>query len=134
MASSVNNPGWLEWMAGLMGAGVSRQTHAATFPPDRFYCLLDELPMHLVPRPALKPMGSMTAENDHLHLNPDCSLMSAVVLPQELASTDDFHESFALQGTIAWVRDAATGRLLPFWLGPKYAAYVEQLCQGESAG
>ena len=35
-------------MAGLTGE-VSRQSHSATFPPDRFYCLLDELPLHLVP-------------------------------------------------------------------------------------
>src|SRR5215467_715128 len=134
MASSVNNPGWLEWMAGLMGSGVSRNTHAATFLPGRFYCLLDELPMHLVPRPALKALQSMTAGKGHLRLNPECRLMSAEVLPEELDSKDDVQDSFALHGTMAWVRDATIDGLLPFWVGPKYAAYLGQLGQGKSAG
>jgi hypothetical protein len=34
---------------------------------------------------------------------------------------------FALQGTIAWVRDAATGFLLPFWLGPILKDLVRNL-------
>ena len=49
MATPVNNSTWLQWMASLMGG--QRQTYAATFPPDRYYCLLEELPLHLVPQP-----------------------------------------------------------------------------------
>jgi len=55
MASSLNNSVWLEWMTTLMG-GVSRQTYGAMLPPDRFYCLLDELPLHLIPQRALRPL------------------------------------------------------------------------------
>jgi hypothetical protein len=36
-------------MESLMGG--PRQTYAATFPPDRYHCLLEELPLHLVPQP-----------------------------------------------------------------------------------
>ena len=124
MASSINNSAWLEWMAQLMG-GVSRQTCAATFPPDRFYCLLDELPVHLVPRPALA-VKSQDAGRD-LFLNPECRLCVGEELPEELASHKELASVFALQGTVAWVRDANTGSLAPFWLGPKLEPVVRAL-------
>jgi len=104
--------------------GVSRQACAATFPPDRFYCLLDELPLHLVPRPtwAVKPKDG----GRDLFLNPECKLCVGEELPEELASDKELSSAFALQGTIAWVRDA-TGSLVPFWLGPKLEFVVRQL-------
>lgn len=111
-------------MAGLMG-GVSRQTCAATFPPDRFYCLLDELPLHLVPRPVLAAK-SQNAGRD-LFLNPECWLYTGEVLPEELASQKELLSAFALQGTVAWVRDANTGSLVPFWLGPQFESLVREL-------
>jgi hypothetical protein len=123
MASSINNSAWLEWMAQLMG-GVSRQTCAATFPPDRFYCLLDELPLHLVPRPALAAESQDAGRA--LFLNPQCRLYVGEGLPEELASRKELLSAFALQGTIAWVRDA-TDSLVPFWLGPKLESVVRQL-------
>ena len=74
MASSINNSAWLEWMAGLW-EGVSRQTHAATFPPDLFYCLLDELPFTYVPRAALADCcGRQDGGISALYLNPECRL------------------------------------------------------------
>jgi hypothetical protein len=124
MASSINNPAWLEWMAGLMG-GVSRQTYSATFPLDRFYCLLDELPLHLVPRPA-RAATSPQAGRD-LFLNPDCRLYTGEELPEELASQKELLPAFALQGTIAWLRDANARSLVPFWLGPKLESVVREL-------
>jgi hypothetical protein len=124
MASSINNSAWLEWMAGLMG-GVSRQTYSATFPPDRFYCLLDELPLHLVPRTALgvnpQPAGR------ELFLNPECRLYAGEELPGELASQTELLSVFALQGTIAWVRDRNTRALAPFWLGRQFESLVRDL-------
>jgi hypothetical protein len=123
MASSINNSAWLDWMTGLMG-GVSRQTCAATFPPDRFYCLLDELPLHLVPRPALAVKSQDAGRA--LFLNPECRLCVGEELPEELASQKELLSAFALQGTVAWLRDA-TGSLVPFWLGPKLESVVRQL-------
>ncbi|MBZ5688994.1 MAG: hypothetical protein LAP86_28640 [Acidobacteriia bacterium] len=111
-------------MAGLMG-GVSRQTCAATFPPDRFYCLLDELPLHLVPRSALA-VKSQDGGRD-VFLNPECRLCVGEKLPEELASQKELVSAFALQGTVAWVRDANTSSLMPFWLGPKLESIVWNL-------
>jgi hypothetical protein len=129
MASSINNSAWLEWMAQLMG-GVSRQTCAATFPPDCFYCLLDELPFHLVPRPAfaVKPRDA----GRDLFLNPECRLCVGEELPEELAPHKELASVFALQGTVAWVRDANTGFPVPFWLGPKLESVVRNLQLEES--
>jgi hypothetical protein len=62
MASSLNNPAWWEWMTTLMG-GVSLRSNAATLPPDRFYCLLDELPLHLIPQSSLR--SSRVQQNRH---------------------------------------------------------------------
>ena len=128
MAASINNSAWLEWMAGLMG-GVSRQTYSATFPPDRFYCLLDELPVHLVPRPALAPHTQQAGRD--LFLNPDSRLYAGDELPEELASQEELLSAFALRGTIAWLRDANSNSLIPFWLGPKLESLVRKLRIGE---
>jgi hypothetical protein len=132
MASSINKPAWLEWMAGLMGGG-SRQSHAATLPPDRFYCLLDELPLHLIPRHAVHASSGLPAQSQVLVFNPDCTLCSDRQLPDEMSSQKELVSGFALQGTIAWVRDAVTRCLLPFWLGPELEAAVRSFEPGELA-
>jgi hypothetical protein len=119
MATPINNPAWLEWIAELMG-GMSRQTHAATFPPDRYYCLLDELPLHLVPQPARKRLLRDGTPLEGLVLNPDCVFCAGDEVPNELRDRRDLLSGFALQGTIAWVRDRTSRHLLPFWLGPKF--------------
>ena len=124
MASSINNSGWQEWVAGLMG-GVSRQNCAATFPPDRFYCLLDDLPSHLVPRTAWAAQRNRSERRD-LCLNPDCQLHAAGELPEELRSQPELGSVFPLEGAIAWVRDTATGYLIPFWLGPELESVVRE--------
>jgi|SRR5580658_434847 hypothetical protein len=154
MSNTANNPAWLEWMTNLMGdasqaglsregtsqyglseesplrEGVSRQTHAATLPPDLFYCLLDELPLHLIPRRAFKSLQLQPLQpNDQqpLYLNPDCILCADGRLPEELESKKELFSGFALQGTMAWVRNPTTGNLLPFWLGPQLEGVVRSL-------
>ena len=117
-------------MTGLMG-GVSRQTYAATFPPDRFYCLLEELPLHLVPRRAFRAMPIPEDGEQNLCLNPECTVRPADDVPDEFASCRDLLSGFALQGTIAWVRDTAGGSLLPFWLGPELAGILAELHPNE---
>ena len=124
MASSINNSGWLEWVAGLMG-GASRQNYSATFPPDRFYCLLDDLPFHLVPGAAWAAQRNRSEGRD-LCLNPDCQLHAAGELPQELRSQPELGSVFPLEGAIAWVRDTGTGSLIPFWLGPELESVVRE--------
>jgi hypothetical protein len=134
MASSVNNSAWLEWMTTLMRessqGGVSRHTHAATLPPDRFYCLLDELPLHLIPRRAFRSFELRNLDQT-LFLNPACIICAAGELPEELELEKERLAGFALETTIAWVRDSATGSLLPFWLGPRLEDAVRDLKRGE---
>lgn len=115
-----------------MGGGP-RQTHAASFPPDRFYCLLDELPLHLIPQPALRRLQKQT-HNDHpLLLNPESFLRSQGEVPKDVDCAQETLREFALQGTTAWVRDPVCGSLLPFWLGPKLEAAVRRLKAGQLA-
>ena len=123
MASSLNNPAWMEWMTTLMG-GVSRHTYAATLPPDRFYCLLDELPLHLIPQRVFKSLQHHQDQHKRLVLNPDCVLCTDGQFPDELESRRELLSGFALQGTMAWVRNRASGDLLPFWLGPELERVV----------
>jgi len=125
---SINNSAWLEWISGLM-EGKSRQTEAASFPPDRYYCLLEELPLHLVPGPAWRVLGR-EADRD-LYRNPECRVRPAEDLPEEFRSSPELLSRFARQATIAWVRDLASGSLLPFWLGPELADFVRDLAPGE---
>src|SRR5215469_12899689 len=128
MAATVSNSAWIEWMSTLFG-GVSRQAHAATFPPDRYYCLLDELPLHLLPRSSrLQLRGESTNE---LYLNPGCNLLSAESLPEAFADQAEVFSAFALQGTIALVQDQRTDSMLPFWLGPGFEKVVRGLRVGE---
>ena len=117
-------------MAGLMGGG-SRQSQAATFPPDRFYCLLDELPLHLIPRYAVCASRRGHGQPGALVLNPDSTLCSDGQLPEEMCSQRELVSGFALQGSVAWVRDSATRCLLPFWLGPELEGVVKSLVPRE---
>src|SRR5258708_22412854 len=130
MASQVPDTAWLAWIARLMG-GASRQTCAATFPPNRFYCLLDELPLHLIPRWVGESLEKVVEEE--LFLNPECRIAHGEQLPAHLGFETELLTGFAPRGTVAWVRDPATLSLLPFWLGPKLEAVVSSLRPGESA-
>jgi len=126
MASSLNNPAWLQWMTTLMGGG-SRHSYAATLPPDRFYCLLDELPLHLVPQRARQWLQRQETGRETLYLNPDCIVCTAEQIPDELAPARALLAGFALQGAMAWVRSPSTRNLLPFWLGPEFESVIRVL-------
>ena len=113
-----------------MGVG-SRQTLTATLPPGQFHCLLDELPLHLIPRRQLESERWRQNSEQPLFLNPQCSVLPPGKVPGELGSHRDLLENFNLQRTVAWVRDPATGALQPFWLGHRLEAAVSRLRQGE---
>jgi hypothetical protein len=132
MASSVNNSAWLEWMSALMG-GESRQSYAATLPPDRFYCLLDELPLHLIPRHARAALRLREGQHEPLFLNPDCTFCSSGELPDELVSEKELLAGFVLDAPIAWVRHPDSRSLLPFWLGPRLEELLRGLRANEDA-
>jgi hypothetical protein len=113
--------------------GVSRQTYSATLPPDRFFCLLDELPMHLVPRCVLKAIEQRYS-GVLLYLNPECRIFSAPQVPAELAWRRDLISGLAMQGAIAWVRDPGGELPLPFWLGTELEPLVKSLNPNEPVG
>lgn len=116
MAAPVKDAAWLEWIASLMG-GASRQRYAAAFPPDHYWCLLDELPLHLIPRRSL-PYAPLDPRRNFV-LNPLARILPQGQIPAEFSSRPTLLERFALQGTIAWVPQSETDSLLPFWLSPR---------------
>ena len=113
-----------------MGA-ASRQSHTAMLPPQKFHCLLDELPLHLIPQHGLDRLLQAVDLSQPLFLNPDCLLLPTGVTPPELETHRELLEGFDLQGPIAWVHDSGTGSLHPFWLGPQLDALVSNLRTGE---
>ncbi|MGC1373119.1 MAG: hypothetical protein WA824_13370, partial [Candidatus Sulfotelmatobacter sp.] len=131
MATQINNDAWMEWIAGLMGAGLRRQT--AMLPPEQFHCLLDELPLHLIPQRHLKSVFVQRSCSEPLFLNPQCPLLPAGQVPEEMLPKQHLLEKFARQGTVAWVRDSGTLSQQPFWLGPQLEQIVSNLRAGEPA-
>ncbi len=115
-----------------MGA-ASRQRYTATLPTQQFHCLLDELPLHLIPRQFRNRQLRQSVLYQPLFLNPECSVLPAGEVPAELQAHRDLLEGFSLQSTVAWVRDPATGSIHPFWPGPRTEALVSQLRPGEAA-
>jgi hypothetical protein len=114
-----------------MGLG-SRQTHTATLPPGQFHCLLDELPLHLIPQRQFQSQcWWLNLPSQQLFLNPQCSVLAPGHVPAELEPHRHLLKNFNLQRTVAWVRDPATGSLHPFWLGPRLQEVVSRLRAGE---
>jgi hypothetical protein len=131
MASQIKDTAWLEWMAGLMGLG-SRQTQTATRPAGQFHCLLDELPLHLIPQREFDAAQLRRNPPGHpLFFNPLCVLLSDGRVPEELESHRDLLENFNLQGTVAWVKDPATNSLHPSWISPRLEAVLSSFRRGE---
>lgn len=120
-------------MGEMSGQEVSRRHHAATLPPDRFHCLLDELPLHLIPQRALRSLRPQVNPNQSLYLNPECVLCSEGQIPGELVSRKALLSGFGLQGAVAWVRSRISGNLVPFWLGPQLQSAMQSLRPDEPA-
>lgn len=103
----------------------------AALPPEHYSCSLDELPVHLIPHGS---WGTLRRDFQRpLYLNTDCLIWPAGQLPDEMVARPDLVANFALQGTLAWVRDSATDSLLPFWLGPRLESALRNLRPGDDA-
>ena len=113
-----------------MGA-ESRPTQTTTLPPAQFHCLLDQLPLHLIPQRHLKSVFIQNGATLPLFLNPQCALLPAGKLPAELQQNQDLVEKFCLHSTVAWVRDPGTQSLQPFWLGSQLQKIVSEMRAGE---
>jgi hypothetical protein len=114
-----------------MGAG-SRRTYAASLPSDRFYCLLDQLPLHLIPSGNFELQDwRRKVSGRRLIFSPNCSVLPTGRVPKELQSCSDLLSRFDLEGTIAWVLDSISKCLRPFWLGPRLEAVVLGMRAGD---
>jgi len=121
----------MRWIAGLLG-GPARRTYVAAFPPDRFFCLLDELPLHLLPQETANAL-LYDDLSEPLFFSPECLMLTAGQLPEELLSQPELVSDFALQGTVAWVRESTGLFPLPFWLGPKLESTIRSLRSDQDA-
>jgi hypothetical protein len=115
-----------------MGAGA-RQRASAMLPPHQFHCLLDELPLHLVPAVYLNRARSSVDFSQPVFLNPNCEVLCAKAVPVQLQARPDLIEGFNLAGSVAWVHDDATGVANPFWLGKRLEDALSRLRLGEPA-
>lgn len=104
--------------------GTSRVAGSAAFLPDRFYCLLDELPLHLLPSHVRKVLTAGADKTEALVWNPQCVVRPGASPPAEVEG--ELCAGLALQGRIAWVRNRH-GNLLPFWLGNEFEKIADDL-------
>ncbi len=113
-------------MASLMG-GKAGETPA--FPPGQFYCLLDDLPWHLIPAHERLALRSISDRGPRYRINPQARFLQNDELPLEWEGLREIFEAFALQGTVAWVRDSKSNCGLPFWIGPRSKAVMDCIAQ-----
>lgn len=128
----MNDTAWVEWITSLV-EGMPRQAKTAAFPPNRFYCLLDEPMIHLVRQSLRRSLHEQADTDEPLHVNPKCIIAPAAEIPEELVQQKEVLAGFALQGTIAWVRDEMTQSLLPFWLVNEIAGVLRHMQRDAAA-
>ena len=119
----------LEHVSELERALVPQQGRTAA--PAGFRCVLEEQPAFLVPQRLLREHGY--ARETPLVVNPHVWFSWRGAPPQKIAPwLSAFGEAEAASDT-AWVSDAATGALLPFWLGPAVRGLLEDAAPGQPA-
>jgi hypothetical protein len=97
------------------------------FPPDRYYCLLDEQPDYLIPPRLLRGREGYGP----LMINPQCWFAWQGPAPPDIAARAGPIDRFYDTPWIVWVDDPATRGLTPFWLGPELAHVLYQLTPGQ---
>jgi hypothetical protein len=120
----------MEWLQSLLGETLALSQTAA-FPPDRFHCLLEELPWHLIPSADRNNLRQQYDPPKDLILNPACRILDADQVPLELSSSRDLLNGFEQRGTIAWVKGQSSLSLRPFWLGNSTAEVLRRLSSGD---
>lgn len=116
----------MNWVENLLGA-PAESTLPPEFPPDLFFCRLEEQPDHLVPQYFLE---SKYGENTEIVVHPGLVLTRESELPEALGKDSSLVQGLALKGTIAWVPHAMTGSLQPFWLSVQLADAIERMRNG----
>jgi hypothetical protein len=126
MVPQVDDAAWIQWISRQMGIGAQP---APQFPPDRFYCVLDDQPDHLLSAWAMAEIEA--APPVLLLINPHCCLTRDGGIPRALANCPGLQESFALNGTtIAWVYDPVREQWSPFWLGHELSSWLKNAGPG----
>lgn len=125
----MNDRTWLTWVEHDL---ERTSTPCGTaLPPALFHCRVDDQPDHLVPEHLL-PTSAQRRVDRQLVINPSCVRTVDCSIPSELAPEIPFTDQFALQPEIAWVRDEASGRIDPFWLGEETAESLMRIRSGGS--
>jgi hypothetical protein len=100
------------------------------FRRDRYYCLLDEQPDHLIPPRLLRPREGYGP----LMINPLCWFGWHGAPPPGMAARMGPLDGLFLTPWIVWVDDPATRALNPFWLGPELAHVLVDRAPGQGLG
>jgi hypothetical protein len=99
--------------------------------PAGFRCVLEEQPAFLVPHRLLREHRNDRAAP--LVVNPHVWFSWRGAPPQEIAPWLAAFGDAGTESDTAWVSDAATGALLPFWLGPGLRGLLEDAAPGQPA-
>ncbi|MGA2694868.1 MAG: hypothetical protein ABSE92_02330 [Terriglobales bacterium] len=136
MASQVESSDWLQWIERLVGASTVTARpaeHARALPRALYYCCLDDQPDFLVPARFLRsPHGEDPSDCNRTDpkwiLNPLCFFKT----PDSI-EFDEQHFACNSSGyRVVWVRDAAAGSVMPYWLGPELLDTLARVEQGEA--
>lgn len=100
-------------------------TSAQAAAESTFRCLLDEQPTYLVPQRLLRDDA---AGDDELVFNPECRMGGP---RRELVANGD--PPWWAADADLWVTDAASGVVLPFWVGAAWRAALSRMRAGDPA-
>ncbi len=122
--ASIQQNALAEDLATAAGAGLPRRL---------FHCRLDDQPDHLVPERDLRDWAWEDPSDRPLFLNPDCCFSWNHELPPVVTDRPWLLDNFALGQDMLWINDPVREALLPFWLGPEFAAALAGLRPGDRA-
>ncbi|HLG60898.1 MAG TPA: hypothetical protein VKY19_03130 [Ktedonosporobacter sp.] len=96
---------------------------------SKFYCLLDEQPLYLVPEDLL--LNALNTKHTKLFLNPSCWFSGKHFPPLAALPYLSLLDKFFLESECIWVSDPITSTVVPFWLGPEYREMLLALWSGK---
>ncbi|HEV2802525.1 MAG TPA: hypothetical protein VGW12_18785 [Pyrinomonadaceae bacterium] len=117
-------------------SSAAAQDNAAgvSLPSDEIYfeCALDEATRALIPYREREARAAkhQTPSLDALELNPRVFLQTGDEPPAPLATRLAFLDHFSPRRPVAWVEDAATKALAPYWLGREETRACKELAAG----
>lgn len=105
--------------------------HADETPDDLHYeCLLDELPLELLPANARQP-SSRAAQGEEFCINPNLYLQTQAEVPPPLEGRTAHHERLQQGNALLWVEDIGTKVLAPYGLKQQWIEPLRRLVAGQ---